>query len=112
MEHKKLADTYKKRVVVNMSDYEYGEFLSNLKYENINHPAKVVRFFVEAYLSGDENARGIIESYKQKNKVAGRAKKDYIIKQETLAKKNETLYSLNEEDIDGIYDILDETLPD
>ena len=111
MEHKKLADTYRKRVVVNMSDYEYGEFLSNLKYENINHPAKVVRFFVEAYLAGDENARGIIESYKQKNKVAGRAKKEYIIKQEELAKKSETLYNLNDDDIDGIYDLLDEDFP-
>lgn len=104
--------SYQKRVVVNLSDYEYGEFLSNLKYENINHPAKLVRFFIESYLAGDEQARALIETYKQKNKVAGRSKKDYIIKQETLAKKSETLYSLNEEDIEGIYDILDETLPD
>jgi len=103
---------YQKRVVVNLSDYEYGEFLSNLKYENINFPAKFIRFFIEAYITGDEKARAITELYKQKNKVAGRSKKDYIIKQETLAKKTETLYSLNEEDIDGIYDILDETLPD
>ena len=103
---------YQKRIIVNLSDYEYGEFLSNLKYENINYPAKFVRFFIESYLAGDEQARTLAETYKQKNKVAGRSKKEYIIKQETLAKKSETLYSLNEEDIEGIYDILDETLPD
>lgn len=102
--------SYQKRVIVNLSEYEYGELLANLKYENINYPAKFIRFFIEAYLAGDENARSIAESYKQKNKIAGRAKKDYIIKQETLAKKSETLYSLNEDDIDGIYDILDDTL--
>ena len=44
--------------------------------------------------------------------VAGRAKKDYIIKQETLAKKTESLYNLNEDDIDRIYDLLDEDFPD
>ena len=112
MTDKKLSESYQKRVIVNLSEYEYGEFLSNLKYENLNHPAKIVRFFIESYLAGDENARKLIESYKQKNKIAGRAKKDYIIKQETLAKKSETLYSLNDDDIDNIYDILDETMPD
>jgi len=112
MTDKKLSESYQKRVVVNLPEYEYGEFLANLKYENLNHPAKIVRYFIECYLAGEENARALIESYKQKNKIAGRSKKDYIIKQETLAKKSEALYSLNEDDIDGIYDILDETLPD
>jgi len=104
--------TYQKRIVVNLSDYEYGEFISNLRYENINYPAKIIRFFVEAYLSGDPNARAIAELYKQKNKVSGRAKKEYIAKQEELSKKTEVLYGLNENDIEGIYDILDETMPD
>ena len=110
MQNKTLGN-YQKRIVVNVSDYEYGEFLSNLKYENVNHPAKIVRFFIECYLSGDPNARAILENYKQKNKVAGRAKKEYIIKQEELAKKSETLYNLNDDDIDGIYDLLDEDFP-
>jgi len=110
MESKKLGD-YQKRIVVNLPDYEYGEFLANLKYENINSPAKIVRFFIESYLASDPDARKIMESYKQKNKVAGRAKKEYIIKQEELAKKSETLYNLNDDDIDGIYDLLDEDFP-
>ena len=112
MENKKLSENYKKRVIVNLTEYEYGEFLANLKYENINHPAKLVRFFVESYLAGDSDLRKVVEAYKQKNKIAGRAKKDYIIKQETLAKKTESLYNLNEDDIDGIYDLLDEDFPD
>ena len=103
---------YQKRIVVNLGEYEYTEFLANLKSENVKHPAKIVRFFVELYLSSDKNARAIIEDYKQKNKIAGRAKKDYIIKQEELAKKSESLYSLNDDDIDGIYDLLDEDFPD
>jgi len=103
---------YQKRIVVNLGEYEYTEFLANLKSENIKHPAKIVRFFVELYLSGDQTARAVLEAYKQKNKIAGRAKKDYIIKQEELAKKTETLYHLNDDDIDGIYDLLDEDFPD
>ena len=110
-ESNKLSENYKKRVICNLPDYEYGEFLSNLKYENINHPAKLVKFFIESYLAGDKNARAIAENYKQKNKVAGRAKKEQIIRQEELAKKSEILYNLNEDDIDNIYDVLDETLP-
>ena len=30
---------------------------------------------------------------------------------EEFAKKSETLYNLDEDDIDNIYDVLDETLP-
>lgn len=112
MENKKLSENYQKRIVVNLSEYEYGEFMANLKYENVNHPAKLVRFFIELYLAGDKDVRNIVESYKQKNKIAGRAKKDYIIKQETLAKNTEKLYNLSEDDIDDIYDLLDEDFPD
>lgn len=107
----KLSEKYKKRIVCNLSDYEYGELLANLKYENIIHPARLVRFFIESYLSGDKDTRVVVENYKQKNKVAGRSKKDYILKQEDLAKKSEILYNLNDDDIEDIYDVLDDTLP-
>jgi branched-chain amino acid transport system substrate-binding protein len=75
----------------------------------------------EWYDNGIDMIAGLINSgvalsvtnvAKEKNKIAGRAKKEYINKQETLAKKSETLYSLNDDDIDDIYDILDETMPD
>lgn len=111
MENNKISESYQKRIVVNLGDYEYTELAANLKSENLKHPAKIIRFFIELYLSGDPLARAVIESYKQKNKVAGRAKKEYIIKQEELAKKSETLYNLNEDDIENIYDVLDEDFP-
>ena len=111
MQDKKLSEKYKKRVVCNLTDYEYGEFLAALKYENITHPARLVKFFIESYLASDKSSREIVENYKQKNKISGRAKKDYIEKQEKIANKSEVLYNLKEEDIDDIYDILDETLP-
>lgn len=112
MSEKKLSEKYQKRIVINLPEYEYGEFLANLKYENINQPSKLVKFFIESYLASDEDARTLVENYKQKNKIAGRAKKEYIIKQEELAKKSESLYSLSDDDIDGIYDLLDEDFPD
>lgn len=111
MTDKKLSENYKKRIVCNLTDYEYGEFLASTRYENVTHPARLIKFFIESYLAGDKHAREIVENYKQKNKIAGRAKKDYVVKQETLAKNSETLYNLNDEDIDNIYDYLDETLP-
>ena len=112
MEHKKLSTAYAKRVICNLPEYEYGELIASLKYENLGHPAKLVRFFIECYLASDKDARALVENYKQKNKIAGRAKKDYIEKQETLAKNTESLYSLDTDEIDDIYDLLDETLPD
>lgn len=112
MEKRKLSDSYAKRVICNMPEYEYGELIANLKYENIPSPAKLVRFFLEAYLAGDAEARALVESYKQKNKVPGRGKKEYIGKQDELAKKTESMYNLSDDDIDGIYDLLDETMPD
>ena len=112
MESKKPLGDYQKRIVVNLGDYEYTEFLANLRYENINHPSKIVKFFIESYLSGEEHARAICESYKQTKKIAGRAKKEYIVKQEEIAKKSETLYNLNDDDIEGIYDLLDDDFPE
>jgi hypothetical protein len=89
-----MSDTPRKRVVTNLDDYTYGQFVSNLKYESVNHPARVVRYFIEAYVSGDQNARNIVSQYKAEN----------------ASKKTETLYGLSEEEIEDIYDILDETI--
>jgi hypothetical protein len=105
-----MSDTPRKRVVTNLDDYTYGQFVSNLKYESVNHPARVVRYFIEAYVSGDQNARNIVSQYKVKNKVAGRGKKELVDKAENASKKTETLYGLSEEEIEDIYDILDETI--
>jgi len=102
---------YQKRIICNLGEYEYGEFLSSLKFENLPHPSRIIKFFIESYLAGDENARTIVENYKQRNKISGRLKKPYIEKQEVLAKKSKVLYDLNHEEIEDIYDILDETLP-
>ncbi len=109
---KKLApaEGYTKRIMCNLTDYEYGELLAELKYENIKAVDNIVRHFIECYLGHDENARAIAEDYKLKNKIAGRAKKEHIIKEEKLAKKSEVLYNLNDEEIDDIYDHLDNTL--
>jgi len=112
MESKQLSDKYQKRLICNLSEYEYGELVSSLRYENIGHPAKLIRFFIESYLASDPDTRVVVENYKQKNKIPGRAKKTQIIKQEELAKKTESLYNLGEEDIDNIYDLLDQTMPD
>lgn len=112
MEKKKLSENYAKRIICNMPEYEYGELIANFKFENIPHPAKLIRFFLESYLAGDKDVRVVVENFKQRNKIPGRGKKDYIEKQTELAKKTESLYNLNDDDIDGIYDLLDETMPD
>ncbi len=112
MEDTKASEKYQKRVVINLNDYEHGEFTNSLRYENVGHPAKLLRFFIESYLAGDADTRKVVENYKHKNKIPGRAKKEYILKQEKLAKNTEILYNLADGDIEDIYDILDETLPD
>ena len=112
MEKKKLSENYAKRIICNMPEYEYGELIANFKFENIPHPAKLIRFFLESYLARDKDVRVVVENFKQRNKISGRGKKDYIEKQTELAKKTESLYNLNDDDIDGIYDLLDETMPD
>lgn len=107
MTEKTLSDKYQKRMIINFSDYEYGEMMLSLRSENIKHPAKLIRFFLELYLIGDPLARSLVEEFKQRNKITGRGQKDIILKQEELSKKTEKLYSLNEDEKESIYDLLD-----
>ena len=62
-----MSEKYKKRIICNLPDYEYGEFISSLKYENIPYPVRIIRFLIVFYLAGDKDARAIVENYKQKN---------------------------------------------
>lgn len=112
MSVKKMLAIKKKKVVCVLEEHEYVELLSSLKYENITHPVKLLRFFIDSYLSGDKDARAVTEKYKQKYKITGRIKRTYIEAQEALAKNNKVLYNLDNDDIDDIYDILDQTMPD
>lgn len=100
----------KKKIFCVLSDYDYAEVLAALKYENVKHIDDIIKHFIDGYLSGDEKARAVVEDYKEKNKIVGRSKKSYIIEQEKLAKKTTTLYTLKDEEIENIFDILDDTL--
>ena len=77
MAQKKLPPENRKKIVCNFSDYEYAEFLASLKFENVQHISKLMRFFAESYMAMDADARSVVENYKNKNKIAGRLKKPH-----------------------------------
>ena len=109
---RKKQEIHNKKVLCAFTDLEYGQMLATFQSENIKFPAKVLKYFIESYMEMDKDARAVVEGYKQKNKIVGRIKKPYILKQEKLAIKSETLYNLNDDDIEDIYDVLDQTLED
>ncbi len=108
----KQREIHNKKVACAFTDLEYGQMLATFQSENIKLPSKVIKFFIDSYMEMDKDARAVVENYKQKNKIVGRIKKPYILKQEKLAIKSETLYNLNDDDIEDIYDVLDQTLED
>jgi len=101
----------KKNVVFAEDDQVYAKFLIKLKYDGITRNS-FFREVVRAYLSEEENMYKFIQSYKDKYKSQSNRLRKIIQKEKNLEKKIGDKFSLSNNEIEDIFDILEQENPD
>ena len=82
-------------------------FLSKLRLDGLNQ-SQFHRAMVEGYLADDEDVITYIDKYKEKYTVQGKRKRDIASSSRKRAKAIESRFSLSSEDIESIFDIIEE----
>lgn len=101
----------KKNVVFADDDQIYAKFLIKLKYDGITRNS-FFRELVRAYLDEEENIYKFIQKHKDKHKSQSNRLRKIIQKEKNLEKEIGGKFSLSDEEIEDIFDILEQESPD
>ena len=101
----------KKNVVFADDDQIYAKFLIKLKYDGITRNS-FFREIVRAYLDEEENIYNFVQKYKDKHKSQSNRLRKIIQKEKNLEKKIGDKFSLSDDEIEDIFDILEQESPD
>jgi hypothetical protein len=82
-------------------------FLSKLRLDGLNQ-SQFHRAMVEGYLADDEDLINYIDKYKETHTVQGKRKRDITSSTRKRAKMVENKFALSSEDIESIFDIIEE----
>ena len=96
-----------KRIVFYETDNHHAELKIKLHYDGFKQ-GEFFRGIIEAYLGDDENIAKFIEEYKIKNNKQSKRQRKIIKKEREVAKETENKFALDENDIESIFDLLEE----
>ena len=85
------------------------ELKARLFYDEIPM-TKFVRSYIEAYLSGDPLVLEFVDQHKRKNNIQNKKKIEKNAKLLQKGKEVEKLFNLTSEEVEDIYDILEDKL--
>lgn len=101
----------KKNVVFSDDDKIYADFLIKLRYDGITRN-NFFREIVRAYLKEDENIHKFVQDYKDRNKSQSVRVRKVIEKEKKAEKETVEKFSLSNDEIEDIFDILEKENPD
>ena len=96
-----------KRIVFYETDNHHAELKIKLHYDGIGQ-GEFFRGVIEAYLSDEENISNFVSSYKEKNNKQSKRQRKIINKESQSAKELKNTFALGENDIESIFDLLEE----
>ena len=96
-----------KRIVFYETDNHHAELKIKLHYDGFKQ-GEFFRSVIEAYLGDNENIAKFIEEYKIKNNKQSNRQRKIINKEEKSAKKIKNTFALDRNDIESIFDLLEE----
>jgi len=96
-----------KKIAIQSTDKVHAELKIRLKYDGLTQ-----QFFfgslVEGYLRRDENIMIFVAQLKEDNKIQTISKRRKVKKMNEAASETETKFGLNKEEIESIFDIIQE----
>jgi len=96
-----------KRIVFYETDNHHAELKIKLHYDGFKQ-GEFFRSLIEGYLSDDENIAKFLEEYKIKNNKQSKRQRNIIKKERQGAKETKNTFALDEDDIESIFDLLEE----
>ena len=96
-----------KKIVFNETDSRHAELKIKLHYDGLKQ-GEFFRAIVEAYLSEDENLIKFISSYKEKNNKQGKRQRAIVKKDREGSKSAESIFALNDKEVESIFDLLED----
>ena len=100
-----------KRIVFNVSDHEHAQLIIRLKHNSLSQ-AEFFKAIIEAVNTNDEHLVSFISNYSNKKQ---KLSKNRIKKNNKLLKNGQqklTDFSLSEEDVDDIFDLIAQEFPE
>ena len=84
----------------------HAELKARLKYDEIPM-TKFIRSYVLAYLENDPLVLDFIKKFKEKNSIQNKIKREVAIKNINKGKELKSVFNLEQDEVDDIYDILE-----
>ena len=97
--------TTRKKFMFYDSEQRQAQLKIRCEHDGINQ-SQFFRMMITGYLKGDESILNYIDSFKEQNKIQGRAKRTYINKMHREARDLKKKFST--EEIESIFDILED----
>ena len=100
-----------KRIVFNVSDHEHAQLIIRLKHNSLSQ-AEFFKAIIEAVNTNDEHLVSFISNYSNKKQ---KLSKNRIKKNNKLLKNGQqklTDFSLSEEDVEDIFDLIAQEFPE
>ena len=101
----------KKKIVFYDSDKNQADLKIRLKYDGFKQ-SEFFRAIVEGYLQKDENILNYIYKYKEQNQIQGQLKRQKSRSLIAKGKEVERQFGLSNQDIENIFDIIEDEHPD
>ncbi len=95
-----------KRIVFYETDKRHAELKIKLHYDGLKQ-GQFFRTLIEGYLSDNEDILNFISEQKEKNSIQSARQRDLIKKERKLSKEEASKFSLNKEEVEDIFDLLE-----
>ena len=96
-----------KRLIMNLSDQEHADLSLKVREENLNQTA-LFRFLVFGYLKDEQNIRKAVDKFIEDNNLLKRHRKATHKRSVLRGKKLEKTFNLNNDDVEELYDIIEQ----
>lgn len=96
-----------KRLIMNLTEQEHADLLLKVREENWNQTA-LFRFLVFGYLKDEPNIRKAIDKHLEEQRLVKKHKLKTHGRSLLKGKNIEKTFALTQEDVDDLYDLIEE----
>ena len=101
----------KKKIIFTVSGRQKSDFKIRLQYDGLTQ-AQFFRAVMEGYIQKDESLMNYLNFFKKENKVQNNSQRSRIEKDIQEAKQTKNLFALDDDEVENIFDILEQEHPD
>ena len=96
-----------KRLIMNLTEQEHADLLLKVREESLSQTA-LFRFLIFGYLKDEPNIRKAVDKYIEEQRLVKKDKLKTHGRSLLKGKNIEKTFSLSEEDVENLYDIIEE----